>query len=75
MADRILVLNDGRVLLDGTPSYVFEQESLLRSCGLNVPQCTDLIHRLRERGLPLEGECVTVEQCAELILQSLNSTK
>ena len=75
MADRILVLNEGRVILDGTPSFVFEQESLLRSCGLNVPQCTELIHRLRESGLSLPGECITVEQCAELILQSLNGTK
>ena len=71
MADRILVLNDGQVILDGTPSYVFEQEALLKSCGLNVPQCTELVHRLRKEGIALEGECVSVEQCAELILQSL----
>ena len=75
MADRILVLNEGRVILDGTPSAVFEQESLLKSCGLNVPQCTELVHRLRDKGLSLPGECVTTEQCAELILQSLNLTK
>ena len=71
MADRILVLNDGRVILDGTPSYVFEQDELLKSCGLNVPQCTELVHRLRKEGIALEGECVSAEQCAELILQSL----
>ena len=71
MADRILVLNDGQVILDGTPSYVFEQDKLLKSCGLNVPQCTELVHRLRKEGIALEGECVSVEQCAELILQSL----
>ena len=57
MADRILVLNDGQVILDGTPSYVFEQEALLKSCGLNVPQCTELVHRLRKEGIALEGEC------------------
>lgn len=75
MADRILVLNEGHVILDGTPSYVFEQEALLRSCGLKVPQCTELIHRLREKGFSLEGACVTPEQCAERIMELLNSSK
>ncbi len=72
LADRIVVLNDGAKLLDGTPSQVFEQEELLRSCGLNVPQCTELVHRLREQGICLEGECVTPEQCAQLIYNSLS---
>ena len=67
MADRILVLNDGVKLIEGTPAEVFEQEKLLKSCGLDVPQGTELIHRLREAGIPLDGECVTVEQCAGLI--------
>lgn len=67
MADRILVLNDGEKLIEGTPAEVFEQEKLLKSCGLDVPQGTELIHRLREAGIPLDGECVTVEQCAGLI--------
>ena len=67
LADRILVLHDGNVLIDGTPSEVFEQEALLKSCGLNVPQCTALVHQLREHGLPLEGDCVSIEQCAELL--------
>ena len=67
MADRILVLNDGEKLIEGTPAEVFEQEKLLKSCGLDVPQGTELIHRLREADIPLDGECVTVEQCAGLI--------
>ncbi len=71
LADRIVVLNEGRILLDGTPSEVFEQEEILKSCGLAVPQCTELIHRLREQGIELTGECVFPEQCAEIIAQSL----
>lgn len=74
-ADRILVLNEGRVILDGTPAEVFEQEPLLRACGLKVPQCTELIHRLREQGVSLRGECVTPEQCAERILEAMNLSK
>lgn len=71
LADRILVLHDGNVLLDGTPAEVFEQEALLKSCGLNVPQCTALVHQLRESGLSLEGDCVSVEQCADLLVKIL----
>lgn len=72
LADRIIVLNEGQILLDGTPSEVFEQEDILQSCGLAVPQCTELIHRLREHGIELNGKCVFPDQCAELIAQTLN---
>ena len=73
MADRIMVMDDGAVIMDGTPSDVFEKEALLRSCGLNVPQCTELIHRLRDTGFSLDGECVTVEQCAELLARLMGA--
>ena len=72
MADRIVVLNDGEKLLDGTPSEVFEQEKTLVECGLAIPQCTEIVHRLRECGLSLDGECVSFEDCVELIAQSLS---
>ncbi len=72
MADRIVVLNDGALILDGTPEYVFEQETILKECGLNLPQCTELVHRLRDSGMTLDGECTSVEACAELIFKSLN---
>ncbi len=71
MADRIIVINDGRMLLDGTPSEVFEHGDMLKACGLNVPQCTELIHQLRASGFKLDGECVTIEQCADLISASI----
>ena len=71
MADRIVVIDDGRILLDGTPDYVFEQEKILRKCGLAVPQGTELIHKLREAGMSLDGKCVTLEECIELIASEL----
>ena len=75
MADRIVVLNDGQKLLDGTPSEVFEQESMLVECGLAIPQCTEIVHRLRDFGISLEGECVSFEDCVELIARSLANDK
>ena len=71
MADRIVVLNDGEAILDGTPSEVFEREELLKDCGLAIPQCTELVHKLRRAGIELLGECVTLEDCAQLIINSL----
>ena len=70
-ADRIIVLNDGMAILDGTPEYVFEQESELEKCGLAIPQCTELVHRLRDAGIALDGRCVSIEDCASLIMNSL----
>ena len=71
MANRVVVLDDGRLALDGTPSEVFEKEELLRSMGLDVPQCTALVHRLRRAGIALEGECTDPEKCADLITTAL----
>ena len=74
-ADRVVVLDDGELILDGTPSEVFEQEPRLRECGLAIPQCTELVHRLREAGFSLEGECVSLEDCASLIEGALKKSK
>lgn len=66
-ADRVVVLDDGELILDGTPASIFEEEARLRACGLAIPQCTELVHRLREAGLELEGECVSLEDCVALV--------
>ena len=71
MADRIIVLNDGTAILDGTPDHVFEQEDQLRECGLAIPQCTELVHRLRDAGIELNGCCVSLDDCLSLIMNSL----
>lgn len=70
-AGRVIVLDDGKILLDGTPAEVFAKADLLQRVGLDVPQCTALIHALRERGIRLPGEPVTTEECAGLILSAL----
>ncbi len=72
MANRIVVLNDGELVLDGTPKEVFDNEDKLLECGLAIPQCTEIVHRLREAGLELDGECVSFEDCVDLIAGALN---
>jgi energy-coupling factor transport system ATP-binding protein len=71
-ADRVIVINDGKIILDGAPSAIFAQSQILRSVGLDLPQCADLMLRLRGRGIKLDGEINTPEQCAETILKILN---
>lgn len=70
MADRVLVVNDGKLLLDGTPDEVFSQRELLLKVGLDVPQCAALIHELRAAGLPIKGDRIaTPEGCIEMLTE------
>ena len=69
-ADRIVVLDDGRVLRDGTPEDIFSEPELLTNIGLDVPQSAALVHRLRRSGLASEGEVGTVDACVETICRA-----
>ena len=67
-ADRIIVINDGALLMDGTPDEIFAQRDRLNEVGLEVPQCAELIHSLRVAGIQIEGETVSSpEACADLL--------
>ena len=66
-ADRIVVLDDGRILRDGTPEEIFSDPEPLLAAGLDVPQSASLIHRLRKRGLALEGQVGTPGACVDAI--------
>ena len=71
LADRVLVINDGTLLLDGTPDEIFAQQKLLEAVGLEVPQCAELIYALKKAGVSLEGSSFsTPEGCAEMILRA-----
>jgi len=70
-ADRVIVMDHGRVVMDGTPRAVFSRVDELRSMGLTVPDTVDLLARLRESGLDVPLEALTVEECAEAIVKVL----
>ncbi|NLM42228.1 MAG: energy-coupling factor transporter ATPase [Firmicutes bacterium] len=61
-ADRVLVMDQGRIVLEGTPREVFSQAELLRELHLDVPQITDLGQRLRKRGLAVPQGILTVNE-------------
>ena len=68
-ADRVLVIDDGTLLLDGTPHEVFAQADRLAEVGLETPQGTALLHALRKEGLPLPADGITAQECADAILR------
>lgn len=67
--ERLLVMNDGQILCDGTPGEVFQSYKELEKIGLAVPQVTYLMHALRERGLPVSTDAATVEEAKTEILR------
>ena len=66
-ADRLIVMDDGVIVADGTPKQVFAQVDMLRSHGLTVPATTDLIHRMNLGGCELDMEALSVDACVEEI--------
>lgn len=70
-ADRILVMNAGKLVLDGTPRQVFRYEDELRQIGLDVPQPTALLHRLAKETTGLRSDGITVEESVNAILEWL----
>ena len=70
-ADRIIVFNNGSVILSGTPNQVFAQSEILRSAGLDLPQCIDLAQRLKKKGIKIKGETNTPENCAKALADAL----
>ncbi len=70
-ADRVVVMNQGKIVLDGPPRKIFCYEKELERIGLGVPQATRLVHRLAEQGAQIEKDCLTVEESAAAILNWL----
>ena len=69
-ADRVIVLSDGKLILDGTPGEVFTHSDTLRKAGLDLPQCTAVSQYLITKDVPVRGEINTPEACAEAILNA-----
>ncbi len=69
-ADRVIVLSDGKVVLDGKPEEVFSRGDILHRVGLELPQCTAVSQYLKARGIPLDGVLNMPEQCADAIARA-----
>lgn len=64
-ADKVYVINDGKIAMAGTPKEIFEQVELIESCGLELPPAAIIANKLTEKGVPIPKGILTPEQLAE----------
>lgn len=69
IAQRVIVMNKGKVALEGTPAEVFKHVKELEEIGLGVPQVTYLMMKLREKGYKVSDEVYTIEQCKKELMK------
>ena len=74
-ADRVIVMDGGRIAMDGTPKEVFRNVERMKKLGLDVPQATELAYRLRKKGFKLPEDILDENECAEAILKVLEVRK
>ena len=70
-ADRLIVMNDGRLTMDGAPAEVFAQVETLRAMGLAAPDTVELLYALRQNGMDVPLTALTVDDCAAAICKAL----
>ena len=70
-ADRLIVMNDGRLVMDGTPAEVFTQVDALRAMGLAAPDTVELLYGLRQSGMDVPLTALMVDDCAAAICKAL----
>ena len=70
-ADRLIVMNDGRLVMDGAPAEVFTQVEALRAMGLAAPDTVELLYGLRQSGMDVPLDALTVDACAAAICRAL----
>lgn len=73
LANRLVVLDGGKILTDGTPKEVFSNVELLKKHSLDVPQSTELAYKLGSAGFKLKGTPLDVDECVEAIDKVLKS--
>lgn len=71
MADRVVFMHDGHVLVDASPSEAFFAEKEMREAGLAVPPTVALLSRLRENGLPVKADAFTVDEAVKRIAKAV----
>ena len=69
--DRIVVMNQGRVMYDDVPKKVFSNYKELEEIGLAAPQVTYILHELRSRGFDVDTDATTIEEAAETVRKAL----
>lgn len=72
LANRVIVMNQGNICLDGVPSEIFQQhKDKLNAAGVDVPPLTNLLQYLRQQGLPVDASILTIDGAVDNIMQAL----
>lgn len=72
MADRVIIMSDGKVCMDGTPKEVFSQVEKVRSFGIDVPDTISLVYELNKCGFDIPQDCLTIEECTDAIVKAVS---
>lgn len=73
-AERVIVMDDGKIIMDDVPKKIFSQVDRLTQVGLDVPQVTQLAYELKKEGIDISLEVLTEEECAEEIIRLVNQS-
>ncbi|MCL2633204.1 MAG: energy-coupling factor transporter ATPase [Oscillospiraceae bacterium] len=73
-ADRIIVMDSGKIIMDDVPRKIFREVEKLKSVGLDVPQVTELAHELRKAGVNIPEDVIYTDECADYIMKLLGDT-
>ncbi|MBE6047056.1 MAG: energy-coupling factor transporter ATPase [Clostridium sp.] len=67
MGDRIVVVDDGKIIMEGTPKKVFSQVETMKKIGLDVPQVTELSYELRKEGIDIDSEILNIDEMVDAL--------
>lgn len=67
LSDRVIVINDGKIVLDGTPKEVFSKVELIKQYGLDVPQVTELAYLLKSNGINISSNILSIEELVDAL--------
>ena len=70
-ADNVVIMNRGRVLMEGTPHEVFVREDFIRQAGLDVPQITNIVKALKIRGWDISSNIYTMDEAVDAIFKAV----
>lgn len=71
-ADRVIVMDNGKIVADSTPKNVFSDIKMLKNAGLDVPQSTELLYKLKKSGINVNTNAISIEEAADEIYRALH---
>ena len=71
-ADRVIVMDNGKIIADSTPRKVFSNVKMLKNAGLDVPQSTELLYELKNAGINVNTDVISIKEAADEIYRALH---